>query len=265
MSYTQFPTPEVRQGHNVMDWVTWLRENGIVRDFLPAASNVCDLCGKPCGARDDGEKWPLCYNCQGYAAYIDALVVGSYSFYAGLESLVGTYKDNVGPDGRPVSWKRLPLSAILWAVLYKHKSCIDRVLGADPIYTWVPSDNQSRGFDHVEEIIKGVKGQWEAHPWVAGVVTRNRSYPRPDRNHVNRLSYRVNTEVSGRGILLLDDLWTTGGSMVSAAAALKDAGASAVVGLVLGRQVNPSLAGHDALAAEVADREWKLNECSLCA
>ena len=264
MSYTQFPTPTdvMNDAHTVKDWVKWLRANNITHDFLPAASFACDLCGKPCGKRDDGVKWPLCYNCRAYVAYLDALVVGSYSFHAGLESLVGTYKDAY--NGCPKDWKRLPLGAILWGIFHMHRQCIESALGDDPIFTWVPSDNTSRSFDHLEEIIRAVDGQFENDPWDGGVIKRNRAVTRPERNAVTPEAYEVVGEVQGRRVLLLDDLWTTGGSMVSAAAALKAAGAAYVVGVVLGRQVNPALSGHDELAKIVEPRDWRLNDCALC-
>ncbi|MCZ0710579.1 phosphoribosyltransferase family protein [Microbacterium paraoxydans] len=265
MGYTYFQPPVLKPGHSVSDWIPWLRDQKIVYDFLPQPPMVCDLCGKPCGQRDDGEKWTYCYNCQGYISYLDALVVGSYSFYGGLESLVGTYKSSMGPDGNPVVWRRLPLSTILWAIFFKHGQCIDAALGEDRLYTWVPSDDQSRSFDHIEEIIKGTVGLWEGFPWKQGVIQRNREFARPARNTVQSVAYDVTEDVAGKSILLFDDLWTTGGSMVSAAAALKHAGAAKVIGVVLGRQVNPVLSGHAELADVVVRREWRLDACPLCA
>jgi hypothetical protein len=264
MAYTSFSTPTMPANHSVLDWIKWLRDNDIVHDFLPAPPQTCDLCGKPCNVQDDGTKWPLCFICPSYTPYLDGLIVASYSLYSGLESLVGTYKDDRDARGRPVTWKRLPLGAILWATLRKHGSCIDRALGPNPIYTWVPSNETARPFDHLHEIICSVSGQWEAHPWQEGVVVRNREILRPSRNSVSSVAYDVTMDVSGRGVLLFDDLWTTGASMASSAAALKHAGASTVIGLVLGRQVNPALTGHAELADVVSRRGWNFDACSLC-
>jgi orotate phosphoribosyltransferase len=40
-------------------------------------------------------------------------------------------------------------------------------------------------------------------------------------------------------VLLIDDTWTTGASVQSAAAALRDAGAAGVAAVVVGRRVRP--------------------------
>jgi hypothetical protein len=50
---------------------------------------------------------------------------------------------------------------------------------------------------------------------------------------------RVNGQVAGADVLVVDDTWVSGGSAQSAAAALKLAGASRVAIVVLGRHVNP--------------------------
>lgn len=265
MRYTYFPTPEsVDPPRDARDWVRWLRDNGIIHDFLPQLDQVCDLCGKGVSTGAMGTKYSHCFNCQSYPQYLDALIVGSYSLFAGLESLVGTFKDNPGSDGKPVWWKRLPLGSLLYAILRKHGSCIERALGPDAVFTWVPSDNPYRSFDHIEEIINAVEGQAEDYPWRKGLIVRDRSVARPARNAVSAAAYTVEEDVDGKSILLLDDLWTSGASMVSAAAALKAAGAATVVGVVLGRQVNPELSGQAELAQEVSVRGWSLNECSLC-
>jgi hypothetical protein len=49
--------------------------------------------------------------------------------------------------------------------------------------------------------------------------------------------FRAPGPLTGAAVLLLDDTWTTGGSVQSAAVALKGAGARAVAAVVLGRHV----------------------------
>lgn len=67
-------------------------------------------------------------------------------------------------------------------------------------------------------------------------------------------------------MLLLDDTWTSGASMISSAAALKRAGARAVIGLTLGRQLN--IDGHfgstDTIMESISARPWRNSECLLC-
>lgn len=67
-------------------------------------------------------------------------------------------------------------------------------------------------------------------------------------------------------VWLLDDLWTSGSSMSSAAAALKDGGADTLVGIVLGRQMNRdnNWNNNRVIAAAAAGRSWTGITCSLC-
>ena len=98
-------------------------------------------------------------------------------------------------------------------------------------------------------------------------MERDYAETRPARAQVKPQAYGVDAAaVRGRSVLLLDDTWTSGSSLVSAAAALKDAGASYVVGLTLGRQLNT--AGHygstDEILQDVQERRWTSDECVLC-
>ena len=50
--------------------------------------------------------------------------------------------------------------------------------------------------------------------------------------------YEVTVDVRGKSVLLVDDTWTSGSSLQSAAVALKRAGATRVAGLVIGRHLD---------------------------
>jgi hypothetical protein len=56
---------------------------------------------------------------------------------------------------------------------------------------------------------------------------------------VNPRWLRVLDQVTGTDVLVIDDMWVSGGSAQSAASALKLAGAARVAVVVLGRHVNP--------------------------
>jgi predicted amidophosphoribosyltransferase len=74
---------------------------------------------------------------------------------------------------------------------------------------------------------------------------------RPDR-------FRVNADIAGKNVLLVDDTWTTGARMQSASARLKLAGAAKVAGLVMGRWFTADYPpSRDYLAqAEAAPFDW---------
>lgn len=197
------------------------------------------------------------------AGLLDAFVPASYSLYFGLESLVGTFKDGTSAQ----AWQALPLGSVLWALFSKHGSHIEDALGPDPIYTWVPSNNRERGFDHIEQILRGVQGFYEEKPWDSTIIRRNYAVERPDRKQVSEAAYTVSPSVNGRPVLLLDDLWTTGASLTSAAAALRSAGATRVVGVTVGRQFSDksSFGRTQEIYDEIRKRSWKIELCPLCA
>lgn len=238
-------------------WVQWMRDQGLLHDFLPTPEDACTVCGGSCKVG-----WDICWTCgHEMAGTLDAFIPASYSLYSGLESLVGTYKD----DGQ--RWQAVPLGSLLWAIFRLHGRHISQELGDNPIYTWVPSDNPRRGFDHIQGIIQGVDGLYTDYPWDPTVIQRDRSVLRPDRKAVSPASYNVTGNVTNRAVLLLDDLWTTGASLTSAAQALKEAGARKVVGVTLGRQFSDKsdYGRTQEIYQEIKARGWKFEHCPLCA
>jgi predicted phosphoribosyltransferase len=75
-----------------------------------------------------------------------------------------------------------------------------------------------------------------------------------DRRHADEAAYRVAEEVVGRRVLLIDDTFTTGARVQSAASALSLAGADVVAGVV-GRVVRP---GHAAEAQALWEEQRAL-------
>lgn len=67
-----------------------------------------------------------------------------------------------------------------------------------------------------------------------------------------------------RAVLLVDDTWTTGASLQSAAAALKRAGAAEVAGLVIGRRLDRDDPSAGPVLAAIASRPFDWDVCVLC-
>ena len=83
----------------------------------------------------------------------------------------------------------------------------------------------------------GRTGGWDvALPWV---TMRPRPGGDPWARSLDPDRFRAGPEVTGAGILLLDDTWASGASVQSAAVALKRSGARAVAVVVIGRHVPP--------------------------
>jgi len=70
--------------------------------------------------------------------------------------------------------------------------------------------------------------------------------------------------VQGERILLLDDTFTAGGSMFSAAAALRAGGGIVVTQLVLGRHVRPNWPPTQEMLEWLKGRPWDEARCARC-
>lgn len=71
--------------------------------------------------------------------------------------------------------------------------------------------------------------------------------------------------VAGKNVLLIDDTWTTGAAMQSAAAALKGAGASVVAGVVIGRHLRLDFAWDSGSTEEEYQKLPRAFDWSTCA
>lgn len=267
VAYRGFAQPDfATRRHHVSDWMDWMEANSVLVPTAPRPVDSCDICQGAVGARDDGQFWNSCYQCSGYDGYLDTFVPITYSVASGLESVLHRFKD----FGDQYAWMANPLGCLLTAFLSKHRDCIDDHARGIDVAAYVPANNQSRTFNQLDRMIDAVHGSpvrdW--FPWDTAVIERDFSEARPGRAQVKPEAYAVDAAaVRGRSVLLLDDTWTSGSSLVSSAAALKRAGASFVVGLTIGRQLNES--GHygstDEILADVRGRGWTDDDCVLCA
>jgi predicted phosphoribosyltransferase len=136
---------------------------------------------------------------------------------------------------------------VLWRFLSGHERCVARAAG-------VPS------FDLVATVPSGDGERDASHPlhWIVSEVvaaTRDRHSRLLDRSTVtvaphefDRRRYEATRRVPGAAVLVIDDTWTTGANVQSAATVLKEAGAQTVAAVVIGRHLN---------------REWRENERRL--
>jgi predicted amidophosphoribosyltransferase len=136
------------------------------------------------------------------------------------------------------------LACVLAAFLAQHHHCLNEF----DVVTVVPS-SQGRTPPLVD--VLGRRISLTRGRFAETLVTRssNTREMRPDH-------YEVIVDVRGKSVLLVDDTWTTGASLQSAAVALKRAGAARVVGLVIGRHLD------EPAPAIAIPFEW--TACVLC-
>jgi hypothetical protein len=217
--------------------------------------NVCEVCL----TFTDG--YPRCYTCARTPRALDALVPISYSVAAGqLHHVLASYKRLNGEAGRRLSTE---LAAVLWRFLSDHERCLARAAG-------VPS------FDLVATVPSGDGERDASHPlhWIVGEAvspTRDRHRSLLRRSGVSvaphefdRRRYEAASRVPESAVLMIDDTWTTGANVQSAATALKEAGAHTVAAVVIGRHLNREW-GQNERRLQALGRPFDWNKCAYCA
>jgi hypothetical protein len=99
----------------------------------------------------------------------------------------------------------------------------------------VPSGRGRTGPHPLQALLHG----YLALPWVA---LRSQPGADPLARTLDPGRFRAERPLPGAAVLLLDDTWTTGASVQSAAVALKRAGARSVAAVVLARHVRAGVA-----------------------
>jgi predicted amidophosphoribosyltransferase len=243
------------------DWIQWLDQEHLAPSVAPLVDDACSLCHGSVGYQDDDEAFDRCYHCSHYADTLAALVPALYSVADGLESALHQYKD----FGQQHRWLATPLSSILTEFLDEHLACIENLIGGVDVAVSVPSNNDGRGFDHIQEMLDSAL-EWPLD-WRGDVIAKVRE-GRPGRGVMDPSFYRVVTDLAvmrNASVLLLDDTWTSGASLMSVAACLRDSGAERVVGLTIGRQLSPGFGSSDDLITTARARDFNRDVCVLCA
>jgi len=206
----------------------------------PAAPGLCAACFGPVTA---GRAY--CFQCDLHrqcapGSLASVVLPAAYAVKGGPHARrLWIYKS--GAPGAAAA--RGVLTVLLLVFLREHGPCLWRRAGgaggpAGPTHLAVVPSGRSRAGPHP---LRTLAEPYLRLPWVSlaarpGTDGRSRDLD-PERFTAPRLA--------GARVLLLDDTWTTGASVQSAAMALRGAGASAVAAVVLGRH----LAGPAAAAA----------------
>lgn len=209
--------------------------NFMLNPLPPAAADVCSVCL----TFTDG--YGTCYRCGHQTRFADAVLPISYSVAFGqLHTALRQYK-----RGHPSAARQfeLQLAAVLWRFVSIHEGCLARSTGVPgfDLVTTVPSSSMERDEAHplrrlVGELAAPTRTRYRR-------LLRRSGTPVAERN-VDPGKYNPSADLAGEAVLLIDDTWTTGANVQSAAGALKTAGAGAVGVLVVGRHVNDAFGGN---------------------
>jgi hypothetical protein len=167
------------------------------------------------------------------------------------------------PDQSVRARLEIKLAAVLWRFLGQHEECIGRICrvrGFD-IVTTVPGTRPRPNKHPLEQIVGTIVGQTSDRFEQLLVLGDSAHISGRD---VRASRYRPSRALSeGQAVLLIDDTWTTGGRAQSAAIALRDAGATTVAVVVIGRHFDRAFGPGDAYYKTAKARGFTWDRCCL--
>lgn len=218
---------------------------------------VCRICHWASG------DYPQCYSCHRAAQQVTAacrlvVPVSLCERWGPLHNVLREYKDSRAESVRDRF--RPQVAGLLGRFLSEHSSCITHAAGADwEIVTTVPSGHGRAGshpFEEVVGLIVPLRDQVE-RLLAPGSEPLNHNQARDD-------AFRVLRDARGSRVLLLDDTYTSGAAVQSAASALQMAGAQVVAIAVVGRYVKPDFSDDTrALWDAVMSETFTFDSCCL--
>jgi hypothetical protein len=232
---------------------------------LSTGAGVCEVCGT---AVVGG--WPRCYQCNQAHTRLDAVAdtVDFVALAVKEEQLAYELWKYKGQPSAAQSEIALRLAALLWRWLTTHEACFTGAAGCErfPLVTTVPSGGGRTGEHPLEHMVGTV---------IPSTRDRYRPLLRPTSHgalagRVFDAGRWIAEPLAGEPILVVDDTWTTGSHVQSAAAALKAAGAGPVAVVSIGRHFQRQPADERfRKAAEDYYRAsrrqgWAWGSCRLC-
>jgi hypothetical protein len=222
----------------------------------PAAAGppLCPACRAPSRAARS-----RCYQCALQAECLpgllpDLVVPVAYAAKGGEHARNLWQYKSAGPGAAQAA---AALRALLLVFLRDHGACAWRGAGMGrPTHVAVVPSGRGRPGEHP---LWSLAGGWLALPRAALTLRRRDDQQVRDIDPGRFLA----GPLPGARIVLLDDTWTSGASAVSATAALRLAGASAVVVIVLGRHLSAPHARPDTAASWPAPPPFRPWLCAV--
>lgn len=228
---------------------------------VPAAGpGVCAVChGGPSPGRE------VCHSCAFTMAQVsyptlNVVPVSLYEMPSRFWQMLRAYKDGSQP-GRAVF--TLQIAAILARYTARHLRCVGGLLGGVPdIVSVVPSTRPGwRPGRHPLEVAVGTVvslARLHAPVLAPGPAAAGHGFADDD-------AFALTRRLRGERVLLIDDTFTTGARIQSAASALRAGGASSVAALAVGRVIWPEWNEN---CRRIWDRacaqRFSFDDCCLC-
>lgn len=223
-----------------------LRVGGFFHNVKRSTPGVCDVCAGPATSA-------RCSRCAGHATEFGASLADHV--------LLLTYVRGRAPQMHQsahtvLAYKQTPpaekcakdMALMVLAATYIHHDCIGAVAGrAWNAVTFVPSARRP-GPDHpVAELARQVTPSGVEQRLRLGVGSDPQDGNRDVRSDRFIVPPMYRSRVEGQHVLLVDDTWTSGCKMQSAALALRSAGAATITALCVARWCRDDWPDHRAL------------------
>jgi phosphoribosylpyrophosphate synthetase len=207
----------------------------------------------------------VCFSCQEVGRQVshpavNVVPISLYALNSQLWHVLRYYKDG---SGRSAELFATQVAAILARFTARHLRCVAAVLGGDPaVVTSVPSTRpEPRPGRHPLETAIIRVGRLA--PLYRPLLARGPVYV--DHNLADDEAFTVPRPLSGERVLLLDDTFTTGARLQSAASALRLNGASAVAAVVIGRVIDPEWNENcRRIWDQAREAQFSFDRCCLC-
>ena len=207
---------------------------GSYRPVPAAGPGVCLVChsGPPPG-RD------ICHSCSFTMAQVSyptrhVVPVSLYQTPGELWHVLRQYKDGSGPASGLLA---VQVAAMLAQFTASHLPCLRTLLGGGPdLVATVPStrSGQREAGHPLETVVRAVVSLARLRAPLLAPGTAGTGHNQPDDD-----AFQPTRKLSGERVLLIDDTFTTGARVQSAASALRRGGAAAVAAVTLGRVIWP--------------------------
>lgn len=221
--------------------------------------------------------YPQCHECRGPKVQaIDVFVPISYALTGEqLYHALYNYKNaQLGEAAQQQLWANL--TSVFWRFIATHERCIARAAGVDAfdLVCVVPSKDPTTiprrfGLQTIAGTTKvtAADGLATHGPLNARYesLLDARSLVDPSTRHFDPNRFEAVRPLTGMRVLLVEDTWVTGGTARSAAYALKDAGASVVACVTIGRRLQPGWPPATGATGKRYDQLPKTFNWSTCA
>jgi predicted amidophosphoribosyltransferase len=219
----------------------------------PAADGICDVCHS---APNPG--WPRCLSCERTIGQVSrpltrVVPITLCARMGPVHYLLRQYKDGPAQLRRRLMPR---VAALLARFLQQHRRCI----GGWDLITVVPSSIGRPGSHPLAQAINMVPALADTYRALlqAGLHSAGHLAAGDD-------AFVVTGEATPGRVLLVDDTFTTGAEVQSAASALQAAGATISAAVVIGRYINPDFSqATQNLWEQAQSRPFRFERCCLC-